>query len=114
MDSLHERLHTWEDRSLTHIVEDTRLLVVHLLCLFQRDLLVLLQKEEMSDGVNAACPFCGVSVSCRHRDAKLRHRLLPGNSVMGHGVVKDTVHIEQDTAKALPDILPGMTLLHLG
>ena len=114
MDSLHEWLYTGEDRRFTHLVEDTRFLVVHLLRLFQRDLLVLLQEEEVTNGVNAACTFCGVGVGSRHRDTKLRHRLLPGNSMMGHGVVKDTIHIKQDTAKALPGILPGMTLLHLG
>ena len=92
---LHKRKDTGEDFSHRHTMENLRLDVIHALRLLRRYLLALLHADIMADGVDAACSFRGIRVVGSEVDAELAHRLLPCHSMIGHGVIEHSVHVEE-------------------
>ncbi len=94
-DALHEFLHTLEDRSLRHCMEDVALHSIHLFGFLIRDVDAFLFLDEHLYGVEATRTLCGIGVVSCHVDTELCHGLLPGDSMMRHGVVEHAVHIEK-------------------
>ena len=71
------------------------LLVVHAQSFLVADVDAALCLHQLLDGVGAALTFGHVGVRLGHRDAECAHGPLPGNGMVGHGVVAYTVHVEQ-------------------
>ena len=92
---MHQVVYSIEDCRCRHIVKQARLYVVHLLCLFEANVTLLLFVNHLPDGVNASCSFRSVCIGSRHANAELCHSLLPGYGMIGHGIIEYAVHIEE-------------------
>ena len=102
----HKFLYSWHDGSLGHLMEDTALLVIHPLCLSLFNLTTLLFQHHHTDGIHTPRTFCGIGIVGCHLNAKLLHALLPGDSMIRHGVIQHSIHIKEhglevDTLKAV-------------
>ena len=103
---LHEVEDTWHEWCLRETMENVTLLIIHTLCLSLVDLTTLLLEYHETDGIYPTRSLSGIGiVGCHvdsgigivgcHVDAELSHALLPGNGMIGHGVIEDAVHIEK-------------------
>ncbi len=89
---LEDARHEW---CLRETMEDTALLIIHTLGFGFVDLASLLLEYHLSDGIYATSPLSGIGIVGCHVDTELSHALLPGNGMIGHGVIEDAVHIEK-------------------
>ena len=76
-------------------MENLRLHIVHSLRFRFVDILSKLALYHDPYRIDATSAFCGIGIVGCHVDAEASHRLLPGNSMIGHGVVEHTVHVEK-------------------
>ena len=76
-------------------MKNATLLIIHTLGFGFVDLASQLLAYHHTDGVHTAGPLGGIGIVGCHVNAELCHALLPGNGVIGHGVVEHAVHIEK-------------------
>ena len=84
-----------KDWGFWHHVETSSFLIIHALCLCKTNVFALLLLNKLLDGINTSRPFCGVSVSLCHANAKQLHAFLPCNGMVRHAIIEYTIHIKK-------------------